>query len=257
MDGRKTRLLGTMMARLSETIMLISALILPAATLADSIANQEFIAARFGNHSNSILTNLQCPKQKDDRNLIGVYCQATIDVDGQVRREETFCFGDTEKDHGYAVRAEKAVKKSLFLPASVDGEKVKVLFSFRIFFSYSGDDCSVSAIPNLGFQYEELENTYSAPQEIRTDSDWQKKSHNLGHQVNESVAVGLGGIMFAMSVAVSRTGEASDAKLEKSNFAEAREIRAALSAISKSQFIPGFYEGQPHAMRYYEFLYVR
>jgi hypothetical protein len=123
--------------------------------------------------------------------------------------------------------------------------------NIRIIFSYAGGGCKVFAIPNLGFDEDKFGVSFVAPQAINDGLDWFSKSRYLGH--GQSVgAIGRRGVMFILSVDVSKTGEAGVARIEKNFFATRKETKAALRAIKKSRFIPGFYKGEPHPMRYYE-----
>ena len=222
----------------------------------DTLENRQFVPAHFGKGENSLLANLECPKNYSDEDMVGVFCQATIDTGGKVRNKGSFCFSQNHEDRNFARDSRVALKKSTFMPASIDGVNTEVHFSFRLFFSFKDDDCNIIAVPNFGYHQDQFGVEYFSPQEVVGERTWLSRSRRLGQGVGGEIFSNQRGIMFVMSIAVSIDGEASDARIENNRFATTRQLNASLVALGKSHFIPGFYKGEKTSMRYFEILYV-
>lgn len=220
----------------------------------------KFVPAKFADGQHSILNQLQCPKDLRAKEMVGVYCQATVDDRGKVRRVGTYCFGH-EADNNIQVRAaQEALIASRFSPAAVGDEAVEVSLAFRLFYSYQDDPCTVFTLPNLGYQHDKFGYEYTAPQEITGGRDLYYRSNRAGngriwnpYQGNWSQPGATMGVMFVLSVDVSESGVASADKIVKNNLAWESPIRAIRQALVATSFIPGTYNGEPVAMKYYLF----
>ena len=232
-------------------LMLLSGL-----AFSDTLENRQFVPAHFGKGENSLLANLECPENHSDKNTIILFCQATVDTNGEVKRKGSFCFSQDYNARNFARESRIALRKSTFMPASIDGVNTEVYFSFRIFFSFKDEDCNIIAVPNFGYHQDKFGMEYFSPQEVVGDRTWLSRSRGLGQGGSGGVWANSRGIMFAMSVAVSTDGEASDARIENRGFATRRQLHASLVALGKSHFIPGFYKGKKTSMRYFEILYL-
>jgi hypothetical protein len=211
---------------------------------------QEFIPARFASGEDAFPSNIECPDQPDDRPLITVFCSTVVEVNGRGSDGAKLCYSNEVSGRPHKEAASRALRVSKFDPASVNLKPVPVLFSFRVFFLYEGESCEVSVRPNLGYQSEELGNDYVAPQEIRDDRGWLER---LGRYSFRGTSANLSRprVILIMSVHVSTDGKAGDSRLEANNLATPGGIEFALESLSQSRFIPGFYNGKPHPMRYY------
>lgn len=238
-----------------KTITLSVCILLSVVTAHAQTSTKQLFATHFGSGANSLSTKLKCPgRHHMDRTAITVYCQAIVDVDGKALNG-SHCFDREPGGAQFAKDVKKSVLDSHFMPATINGEKLKTLFSFRVFTTRSKDQCSVTLIPNLGYQSNKFGVDYVAPQEILTKGSWTIKTKNFERDPKTRVFVNAEGFLFTMSVAVTNTGEASDARMEWNRLATKKESRSILKALNNSVFIPGIYQGKPQAMRYYEFLY--
>ena len=216
----------------------------------------QFVPARFHSGDESINATMQCPVSPPGANLVTVFCQARINPEGSANHSFTHCFSERLVEAPHVDEVERAVRRSKFLPAMIDGVPVSVFFSFRVILLYDINACKVVKIPNMGFQTDKFGNAYIAPQEILANQGWHSRSRALSRET-KSVERSKTGVMFHMSIDVSAAADVGTARLENNNFATREEIRSALSAIEKSEFIPGFFDGVPHSMRYFEIYYVR
>ena len=192
------------------------------------------------------------------RKQIGVFCGADLNDKGSVQKGNHRCFSNDFGDREYSDAADEALSVSEFLPALVDGSTTRVWFAFTVIFIYDDEGCSVSAIPNLGYQGDELGIGNYAPQEILDDFSWRAATSRQGRGIDSVTRVYHmnDGIMFFVSAEISESGVASDPKIDRNSFARKRELRAAVQGFVKSRFIPGFYQGKPKRMRYHSYLFA-
>lgn len=228
-----------------------------ATALAGDSATVAFMPARFGDGPESLSQNVSCDNLGDEDAAV-VFCQTWVEVDGRVNRDRTYCFNDSSKEQRkIAEKLAQSVQQSKFLPALVNGEAVPVFMSFRIALAKQEDQCKVITIPNLGYQAENFGRLYVAPQEIVTNGAWFSRV-GIDRDIARRVQVArYRGMVFRMSVRVSADGAAADPVLERNKVLSRRRARSATRSLQESKFIPGFVDGMPAEMRYYEFLYFR
>jgi hypothetical protein len=225
------------------------------ATVTARADDLDLIPARFSTGDQSINSLLQCPDKPRDKDMVSVTCQARIDEEGSASDFSTVCFGTGSRKSPYAEAVLEAVRESLFLPATRNSEPVIVKFLFRVFLSYTEGQCTPIKIPNLGHQTDEFTTNYIAPQEILENQGWQLRARGLGPETDS--AVSSSGMMMQISAMIAENGTPDKVRLEHNNFASRREIRTFISAMEKSEIIPGFFEGAPHKMRFHDFYYLR
>ena len=226
-------------------------------TQADVAEEQTFMPARFGTGADSIIDNVQCPVKLNKKRVVEISCQVAVDEKGNTHDSGIFCYGASKNDRAYVQAVETAAQKSIFLPASVNGEAKKVSFPFRMLFHSKDGICTVMAIPNLGFGFDKYGNQYFSPQELRSGPHWYKKKHQARYVLSNLRRSGRlarphRGILMAASV--SDQGKVDSVKLYV-NGPYAPTIKTAMFRLKRTNFIPGFYEGQPTAMSYSAFLY--
>ena len=213
---------------------------------------------------------LKCPSRKLNPPSAVAYCQARINADG--KSVESYCFVLDAKQDSYRGVSEDASDRATFIPASVDGHNVEVLFSYRVSFLWDGDACNFAAIPNWGFNGAASDVKHTAPQEILSEGgSWAERLQAEDSKQHPRIDSGKGrvefstsiagkgrsGVALVMSVLVSDEGTPSEARIERNMFTKERYADDAVRALAGSRFVPGFYEDHPVGMRYYEVLYVR
>ncbi len=229
----------------------------------------QFRPAKFGTGPDSLIARLKCPVRWLNPPNAVAYCQARINASG--KPVSSYCFVLDAKQDSYRSASESASDGATFVPASVDGRSVEVLFSYRVSFLWDGDTCNFAAIPNWGFNAAASDVKHTAPQEILSDgAGWYDRLQDEESKQHARVDSGKGrvdfstsivgkarvGVGLVMSVLVAADGSPSDARLEKNFFTKEHFAQASVRALSGSRFVPGFYEDQPVEMRYYEVLYA-
>ena len=213
----------------------------------------EFLPAANSSGPSSLLTLVQFPQDTDVGSYDAVvFCKTEIKTSGKTAR--TYCFPNKRAGKQHCLAAEKAVRESVFRPASVDTVPIPVHVSLRVIFQCQNDTCRIVYVPNLGFQSKDFGPAYRAPQEIVSKGNCSARyDTRLGlDSVNE-----FAGIMFIMSAAVDVSGSVSDPKIEYDGFSKKLERKVAMQSISNSDFIPGFVDEEAVAMRAFDFLYYR
>lgn len=234
-------------------ITILSVLLQVAAVNAEK-TTVEFSPARIGTGPTSFHGAATFPKDKKPGDDLSVtaFCQAVILTTGATKH--SYCFTMDRKDDDYARAAESAVDGAILIPATIDGEPVKVFMSFRALFKCEAGSCQILTVPNVGYSAKTYGHNYSSPQELMTGVSWftrfkSKAGWNLGGGITRT------GIIFSFSVSVDESGIGSEHKILNKGVANRKELRAALSAIKESTFIPGFVKGKPTKMPYFELLY--
>jgi hypothetical protein len=246
--------------RLFITPFVLLALIHSVNARCEPVQPSPFRPALFGSDSHSLTTLLQCPSGPEFAKDATVFCQARIKPSGKPHR--SYCFTKQQEAAAYQSLTNQAVDKATFQPASVNGESVEVLFSFRVAYSWNGDTCTFAAIPNWGFNDPKSGLRYTAPQEILSKGvSWADlgRTYILDGRVRSnlsSLSYVRRGILFSMSVLISDEGVPSDARLEANSGASDSEIQRSLQTILQSRFIPGFKDNQPVEMRYFEIYHL-
>jgi hypothetical protein len=234
----------------------LGAALLSAAAWGDDGKAARFVPATFGAGPSSLLRTVSCRKPPEPVHPIVVLCQAWVEADGQTSDGVSYCVADGGRRSPYSLAANEAVDRAEFSPASVDGASVAVYMSFRLVFRGDTQRCAIAAIANLGGELLGDDLDYFAPQEIVSEDSWYWRATRLHGQGGRSWIARPGGAVLTLSVAVSAAGAASDGRIEGNWSATRTEANAAVRALGKSSFIPGFRAGRAIPMRYVELLYV-
>ena len=209
------------------TVLALSCALAGTTATADPV--RSFRPALMDASPDSFKARIECPERGTRDAPTVVYCQSEISESGKPGKN-AHCFSTQRRRRTYVRAAVDALDSSTFVPAAIDAESVPVYLTFGL--------------------------AYVAPQEIVAEQTWYWRSGRLGHNPVGVAGPTQDGIMFVMSAAVSEHGAASDVRVDRNNFARRGELTAAQRGLSGARFIPGFLDGKPHAMRYYELLYV-
>jgi hypothetical protein len=195
------------------------------------------------------LEHVPCPSVAGVSPMI--VCQAVVPKNGWVsNRGAARCFSEHEEDGARAALIASRVMLAEFEPATVDGRRTKVRTSFRLQLSEENGVCHTTYLPNLGTQQDELGPNYFDPQEIVTRGSWADRARLTWRRGSAA------GVAFSMSVSVDELGNATDGRVESNRFAPDDSVTAAVRALEKSRFVPGFVEGVARPARYLELHYV-
>lgn len=184
---------------------------------------------------------------------ITAFCQGVILKTGLT--SHSYCFTLDKKNRDYARASERAIDEAVFKPATVDGMPVKVFMSFRVLFICEAGKCRIITVPNLGYSTKEFGHNYTAPQELMTNVSWFTRFKSRAGWNQSGGGVRRKGVIFSFSVSVDENGVGSEGKIRNKGVANRKELRAVLSVIDDSTFIPGFVDGKPTKMPYFELLY--
>ena len=175
-------------------------------------------------------------------------CQAYIERDGEsvhplCLRPEQGSFSRL-RNH-----VEKGLSKSSFEPALVGHEPVEVLMNLMVVFDCSVEPCNVSAFPHHGLNAETLGLDYIAPQTILDEIEWGGRIHEWYLGAGDSSS----GIKFVIKAVIDTGGRATSVALVDARSGWEREAENAVKLFAETNFIPGFYEGQPMKMALTDF----
>lgn len=199
------------------------------------------------------------------KDSISIRCQSFVEADGKLTY--SYCVPpNVYEDQRVTRKIVRAMEDMSLTPAEIDGSVVRVLMSFTVSVVCSEDDCSVSSVPHHGFSREDLGDDYVAPQPVLAGIDWYTGfadkiewidawMPNISRTLNQS----LWPLRPRFAVTVAADGSASDGCIhflrgagddrEQQN---RRKLEEAMSSIGNPRFIPGFHEGRPVTMRFYE-----
>ena len=198
---------------------------------------------------------LEFPARKTTADFsVIVACQTEIKITGETAH--SFCFTRESRSGKYRQATAKALRKATFVPASINDNPVKVYVSFRVVFTCLDGECVIIPLMNLGQNEQQFGYEYIAPQEILEEQFWYSKFKKFARLEHLGVAMPYRGVVFRFSISVDEHGNGTDPKVEYKGRLKSNEINAALTAISKARFIPGFFEGKPTRMRYFEIIYA-
>ena len=196
---------------------------------------------------NAFSLRLRCP---DDAvaadGTITALCHAKISILGRVTSYA--CFTKLPSQYRYSNVASRALKKIKYSPATAAGHTETVLAYAAAFFTHKEGECTAYGSPNWGLSVESFGTGYIAPQEFITDSNWTSKSRSVLRHISNR-AHGKAGVAFMLKAEMSVDGTPSNVQFIPTNMQiKDKSQEKITAAYRESQFIPGYFDGQPKAM---------
>ena len=196
-----------------------------------AVHGAELTPARIGNHDASIARLIEHPDVLGDHTLY-LRCEAKVMLGGAIR--EVGCYDDAEVPDAFFEAVERVAGRATFMPAEADGEKVNALVLFTVLFRSQDGQRVTAVIPNHGTNAKAFGVNYIAPQRYGSN------------RFNPRADIGL---LWA-DAQMDETGRARDLKLVDTAWTTRETRRYARRYINGNDFIPGFVDGEPTAMRF-------
>lgn len=231
----------------------IAILLAPVTSAGDDVAppgTRDFRPALPATGPGSLVERLDCPAKRKPGASAVVSCMTRVTRTGAVDRGDIQCFVPWGTQTRFADHMTAIVRDATFTPAQVDGSPVPVRLQIAAIFAEQDGRCSVWLLPNSGLRDPEMGFNYVAPQEVVTDGSWLRRTH-FRKEGSRYRFGDEGATLFRISVRVSESGMADDARIHENasfNF----DAAAASKGLERARFIPGFYLGRPRPMRYEE-----
>lgn len=237
-----------------------------AVPVADADAQStRFVPARFGDDNPLAridITPRDLTRRKSD---VDIECQTFVERDGALT--DYYCVPpNISEDQKVTQLVVRALEEMRFEPAQVDDSPVRVLMNFSVSIQCGEDRCIVDGVPNHGNHSEALGDDYVAPQPILPGPGWYDgyqdkldwihgwmpnlsfRFNQLGWPIRPTVAVdvdsdGMGTTGCIWSLRLTGDDE------EQHN---RQKLESALQSMGTTRFVPGFHDGHPVSMTFYE-----
>jgi len=131
---------------------------------------QTFRPAQFGDNH---LAQLEfapgdMPRETDS---VAVRCQGIVELDGTL--SDYYCVTNNNyADREILAAVVRTIPEQTFVPASIDGENVRVVMNFAVFIHCSSESCATVSARNHGYLLEDFGFDYIAPQPVLLGDDW-------------------------------------------------------------------------------------
>lgn len=219
---------------------------------------------------NSSLADLEIrPQDLASADSLAVRCQAFVETDGSLT--DLLCTSDDGmRDRGLIARVADRFKGELFSSARVDGREVRVLMNFAVLISCAGGECISMPVPNHAYHFGALGIDYVAPQPIVPRESWYEGFEDRGPRYGPAALVrpsesGMPSGWFTMAVDIDSEGVAGAgciyaiAGVDRDNIRRENQARleSILRELVNTRYVPGFVEGAPVPMRFFESNNVR
>jgi hypothetical protein len=197
---------------------------------------------------------------------LSIRCQGFVEIAGKLT--DYFCAPPNPIEDQKVTRAViGALQDQTFHAAEVGGVPVRVLMNFTVSIQCAGDACSVVPVPHHGFLREQFGEDYVAPQPVLSDNNWYAGFEDKIEWIDDwmpdisrNFDQGLWPIRPRIAVDVGADGAASadgciyllGAAGDDQEQSNRRRLEQAMNSLGDTRFIPGFHEGRPVAMRFFE-----
>ena len=189
--------------------------------------------ARIGTHDTSLAKRISFPEGITGDVSLYLRCEAKVLPGGSI--DEAGCYGDEDIDPLFYRAVNIGSNSATMTPATVEGINVPVLALFTVMFRQQGDQRAVAVVPNHGSNAKDLGLNYVAPQRYGRRNQYTPRT-DLG--------------LLWVDTTMSAEGEPSKIKYIETQWTNRETKRFAKSYIQNNTFIPGFFNGEPRAMRF-------
>jgi len=205
------------------------------------------------------------PQDLAPADALAVRCQAFVETDGSLT--ELLCTSDDGmRDRRLIRQVANELEGASFSPARVDGREVRVLMNFAVLISCAGGECNFVPVPHHGYLIAEFGLDYVAPQPIVSTELWYTGFEYRGprrHSAGLAPPGGPNGLpsgWFVAAVEVGSDGIAvasciyalDNVYRDDIRQGNRRRLELILGELAATRYIPGFYEGVPAPMQFFE-----
>jgi hypothetical protein len=231
---------------MSRTILSLAALFAWLLSISPAAADSVFTPARLLEGERSIEALLDVPDSLS-AGLHVVMCETWITARG--RAKDFDCYTEERRVELLLTEVELAGRQAAYAPAMRNEEAIAayVLLSVRIY--VTGGEPLILAVPNNGAEREKYGLLYSAPQRL-TEIDWP------GAPTFDSMLQHDRMLVWQV-IDVDERGKVTGYSLRNASRTHGHLVDQFRAQIAAFEFIPGFFERKPRAMRYIEPLYSR
>ncbi|HEY7773017.1 MAG TPA: hypothetical protein VIC26_07535 [Marinagarivorans sp.] len=201
--------------------------------------------AEFADALAHLQQSVSAPQLSADLPVVGVYCQADVDVSGitsDVRCYEKEGFDELRQ------QTEQAMSGRNFTPATVDGNPVPVRMVFRVVYSEIEGQQPILLLPNLGNMQKRLGAGYIAPQERLDVPQWYAKYQAGGGEGRNFFA--SKGPLTRVIAHVDEEGKVAGVRRIEAHGRYRSDAVILEKALPDARFIPGVAKGKPQQMQY-------
>jgi hypothetical protein len=223
-----------------------------------------FVPARFGADNPLAQIEVSPRDLARRKGSVAIRCQTFVETDG--RLTDYYCAPPSLEDQQVTRLVVEALQGQTFVAAQVDGTPVRILMAFAVSIQCAGDSCSIESVQNHGHHTEDLGTAYVAPQPILPDHDWYEGYEdklewirgwmpNVSTRFNQDawpmrpiIAVGVDVDGIAAKGCIDSMRLMGDDDEQRNR----QKLEQALKSIGETRFIPGFHDGRPVAMQFFE-----
>lgn len=212
---------------------------------------QVFTPATFASGDFSISNTLNVPLVRPPGGYdVSLTCQMIVETDGSTRSPH--CLVD-ERYLDFQWEVVKAVTGMTLVPATVDGEPVRVLMNFMAGYRCL-EACGTLLMSNHARYVHDYGFAYSAPQPILEGDSWYDGYDEKLAWISSGMrAEEVSGIRYLISTRVETDGRSSRRRVSQRTTGYWTAASRAASTLDNVRYIPAFYDGQPIELTLYEY----
>lgn len=140
----------------------------------------------------------------------------------------------------------RASQRAKFIPAMRNGKPAQVYMVLMVRTVIGRGEPLVLALPNNGVERERFGLFYIAPQRFNEFS-WGPSYQYVPSMGNERESA-----LIWQELWIDEHGKVKNSKMTNASGAHLKDVEAVQRSVEKMEFMPGFFEGKPVAMRYVE-----
>ena len=218
---------------------------------ASAVHGQEFTPATFSTGEFSLRNTLNVPLVRPPGGYdVSLTCQMIVETDGSTTNPH--CLVD-ERYRDFQWEVIRAVSGAMMVPATVDGEPVRVLMNFMAGYRCL-EACGTLLISNHARYVQDYGFEYSSPQPILEGDTWYEGyDEKLAWLTGGLQAQEVNGIRYLISTRVDRSGRSSRRRVSQRTSGYWTAATRAARSLDNVRYIPGFYEQKPIEMTLYEY----
>ena len=212
---------------------------------------QEFTPATFGSGELSLRNTLNVPFNRPPGGYdVSLTCQVVVETDGSTTNPH--CLVD-KRYYDFQWEVVRTVAGATMIPATVDGEPVRVLMNFMAGYRCL-QVCGTLLIANHGRFVQDFGFDYSSPQPILEDDTWYEGyEEKLAWAASGMLTEEVNGIRYLISTRIEANGRSRRRRVSQRSSGYWRQATRAASTLDDVRYIPAFHDGQPIELTLYEY----
>jgi hypothetical protein len=199
--------------------------------------------ARLREGPDSIESKLHVPKGLEPGRY-DVHCELRVLANGTPRKVACYSL-DASAPQPLMRAVQRATRRAKFTPATRNGEPVQIYMVLMVRTVIAdGSEPLVLVLPNNGVEHARLGLFYIAPQRFNV--------FHWDYPLPRTVSFKSRGELIWQELWIDELGNIKDAKLVNSSNAPPDMVEYLRHSVDTMQFMPGWVDGKPVAMRYLE-----